>query len=136
VIRTEEQHLAHYGILRRSGRYPWGSGASQSTRNRSFLDIIDMDRKAGRTEKEIADGHGITTSQLRACISIASSQQRQEKILTAERLKDKGYSNVAIGQRMGIRESISAAITSGSGRFALSFERLIFQPEDVEVFLS
>ena len=40
MIRTEEEHLAHYGILRRSGRYPWGSGGTQTQRNRSFLDII------------------------------------------------------------------------------------------------
>ena len=47
MIRTHEDHedyLAHYGILRKSGRYPWGSGEAgetQSQRNRSFLDYID-----------------------------------------------------------------------------------------------
>jgi DNA-binding CsgD family transcriptional regulator len=105
VIRTEEEHLAHYGILRRSGRYPWGSGASESTRNRSFLDIIDMHRKDGMSESEIAKYHGITTTQLRASVSEASAQQRQEKILTAQRLKEKGWSNVEIGRRMNLNES-------------------------------
>jgi hypothetical protein len=105
VIRTQEEHLAHYGILRRSGRYPWGSGGSESTRNRSYLDTIDMHKKDGMSESEIARGYGITTTQLRAARSIASAQQRQEKILTAQRLKDKGWSNVAIGNRMGLNES-------------------------------
>jgi len=110
VIRTQEEHLAHYGILRRSGRYPWGSGASESTRNRSFLDIIDMNRKDGMSEAEIARGHGITTTQLRAARSIALAQQKQEKILTATRLKEKGWSNVKIGERMGLNESSVRAL--------------------------
>ena len=110
MIRTQEEHLAHYGILRRSGRYPWGSGASESTRNRSFLDIIDMNRKDGMSEAEIARGHGITTTQLRAARSIALAQQKQEKILTATRLKEKGWSNVKIGERMGLNESSVRAL--------------------------
>ena len=110
MIRTEEKHLAHYGILRRSGRYPWGSGGSENTRNRSFLDVIDMHRKDGMSEAEIARGYGITTTQLRAARSIAVAQQRQQKILTAQRLKEKGWSNVAIGQRMGLNESSVRAL--------------------------
>ena len=110
MIRTQENHLAHYGILRRSGRYPWGSGGSENTRNRSFLDVIDMHRKDGMSETEIARGYGITTTQLRAARSIAVAQQRQTKILTAQRLKEKGWSNVAIGKRMGLNESSVRAL--------------------------
>lgn len=110
MIRTEEDHLAHYGILRRSGRYPWGSGASESTRNRSFLDTVNMHRKDGMSEAEIARGYGITTTQLRAARSRALSQQKQDKILTAQRLKEKGWSNVKIGERMGLNESSVRAL--------------------------
>lgn len=105
MIRTTEEHLAHYGILRRSGRYPWGSGGTQNTRNRSFLDTIDMHKKEGMSEAEIAKGYGITTTELRAGKSIARAQQLQSNILTAQRLKEKGWSNVAIGERMGHNES-------------------------------
>jgi len=120
VIRTEEEHLAHYGILRRSGRYPWGSGASENTRNRSFLDIIDMHRKQGMSDAEIARGYGITTTRLRAARSIALAQQKQEKILTAQRLKDKGWSNVAIAQRMGLssESSVRALLAPGAANRA------------------
>lgn len=110
MIRTEEQHLAHYGILRRSGRYPWGSGGSENTRNRSFLDTIQTLKNDGMTEAEIARGFAITTTQLRAARSIALAQQKQQKILTATRLKDRGWSNVAIGQRMGLNESSVRAL--------------------------
>jgi hypothetical protein len=110
VIRTEEQHLAHYGILRRSGRYPWGSGRSENTRNRSFLDTIDGLRKNGMSDSEIARGFAISTTQLRAARSIALAQQKQEKILTVRRLADRGWSNVKIGERMGLNESSVRAL--------------------------
>jgi hypothetical protein len=110
VIRTEEEHLAHYGILRRSGRYPWGSGSSENTRNRSFLDVINMHRQDGMSEAEIARGYGVTTTQLRAARSIALAQQKQAKIMTAMRLKEKGWSNVKIGERMGLNESSVRAL--------------------------
>ena len=59
MIRTEEAHLAHYGILRRSGRYPWGSGSTQNKRNKDFLDYIGGLRDKGMTDTQIAKGIGI-----------------------------------------------------------------------------
>ena len=105
MIRTEEEHLAHYGILRRSGRYPWGSGKSENQHNRHLLNNYSILRKEGMTEAQIAKGWGISVSQLRAERAIAVDQQRQAKRLTAARLKDKGWSNSEIGRRMGINES-------------------------------
>lgn len=112
MIIDEDQYLAHYGILRRSGRYPWGSGGSQTTRNRDFLDYVSNLRKQGMTEAEIARGVGISRNELQAAKSIALAQQRQEKILTANRLKEKGWSNVKIGERMGLNESSVRALLS------------------------
>lgn len=113
--RTEANSLRHYGILRRSGRYPWGSGGSESTRNRSFLDAVTKLKNDGLSEAEIARGFGITTTQLRAARSEALAQQKQEKINTAQRLKDRGWSNVAIGNRMGLNESsVRALLAPGS----------------------
>lgn len=104
-MEIKEEDLVHYGILRRSGRYPWGSGGTQNTRNKQFLDYVDGLKSQGLSESEIARGMGITTSELRANRSIARNQQRQADIAMAQRLHDKGYSNVAIGQRMGKNES-------------------------------
>lgn len=105
MIVDESEYLAHYGILRKSGRYPWGSGKTQSARNRSFLDTVDELRKKGMSDPEIARGFDMSSTQLRALRSIALNQQRQERINQVERLAAKGYSNVAIGERMGLNES-------------------------------
>ncbi len=53
---TEEAYLAHYGVLRRSGRYPWGSGGNQNKRNKAFLDVIADMRKQGISDTDIARG--------------------------------------------------------------------------------
>lgn len=119
---TEEQYLAHYGILRRSGRYPWGSGGpehagkTQAIRNKTFLNYVDDLRKQGLTETEIARGMGISTTELRAVNSIAKNQIRAANISMAERLKAKGYSNPAIAERMGLagESSVRALLASGA----------------------
>lgn len=97
--------LMHYGVLRRSGRYPWGSGENPYQRYDSFLGYVDELRSQGLSEVEIARGLGMTTSELRSRKSIAKAEKRAADAAEAWRLKEKGYSNVAIGERMGINES-------------------------------
>lgn len=105
MIIEECDYIAHYGVLRKSGRYPWGSGDSQSERNAGFLSAVEEARKAGLNEVEVARGFGITTTELRAAKAIARNEKKQSDINMARRLSDKGLSNVAIGERMGINES-------------------------------
>jgi DNA-binding CsgD family transcriptional regulator len=112
LIIEDDDFLMHYGILRKSGRYPWGSGETQSARNKSFLDHVEALKQQGLSETEIARGLGIvdsrgnpSTTALRAAKSIAKNEQKQSLIGQAQRLKDKGLSNVAIGERLGINES-------------------------------
>ena len=115
MIVSEDEYLAHYGILRKSGRYPWGSGETQSERNRTFLSTVDDLHSKGMSETEIARGFGITTTQLRAVKSIAKTAEKQADIGMAQRLKDKGYSNVAIGKQMGVNESsVRALLADGA----------------------
>lgn len=102
---SDADYLAHYGILRKSGRYPWGSGDNPYQRNQSFLQYVDEMRKKGLSEAKIAEGMGVSTTALRAAASIAKTQKREADIMTARRWKEKGMSNVAIGERMGIPES-------------------------------
>lgn len=111
----ERDTLQHYGILRRSGRYPWGSGGTQNVRNKTFLDVIENLRKQGLSDAQIAEGfstpeHPISSKTIRAAKTIALNQQKRARIDQAQKLKDKGYSNVAIGKRMGLPESSVRAL--------------------------
>lgn len=105
VINMDEDDLAHYGILRRSGRYPWGSGGNVVSRSMSFIDHLEQARQAGLSDTEIARGFGMTSTELRNTITIARNAKKQADIAQAVKLKDRGWSNVAIGERMGINES-------------------------------
>ena len=105
IISDDDYAIAHYGVLRKSGRYPWGSGGPEHASNKGFLQMVDSMKKQGLSETEIAKGLDITTTQLRAAKSIAKNEEKQSEIGMAQRLKDKGYSNVAIAQRMDRNES-------------------------------
>lgn len=105
MIINEEDYLAHYGTPRKSGRYPWGSGNEPVQANGTLLSHISDMRKQGLSDPVIAKGLGISTTQFRAMNSIAKSAAKQEEITTANRLKAKQMSNVAIGLQMGRNES-------------------------------
>lgn len=101
----EEDYLQHYGIARRSGRYPWGSGGNDEQHARSFLGMVKDLRKQGLSDTDISTSMGMSVAELRAESSIARAAKKQADINMAQRLKDAGNSNVAIGKRMGIPES-------------------------------
>ena len=107
----EGAYLAHYGILRRSGRYPWGSGQNPLQRSKTFLDIIDQHKKIdGMTESQIAKAyhtpeHPFSVADLRAQKSLALNQVKQDQIRTAQRYRDKGMGPSEIGRRMELNES-------------------------------
>lgn len=105
MIIDVEDYLAHYGIIRRSGRYPWGSGDNKQLYTGTFVDVVRKLRQEGLTDPEIARGFEITTTQLRAAHSIETNRIKQEKIRQAQKLKDAGNSVTAIGREMGINES-------------------------------
>lgn len=108
---NEEDYLAHYGTKRHSGRYPWGSGKTPFEHSGGFLAAVEEMRTVhGMSETEIARGLGMSTSELRAAKSIAKTEKLQADISRAQRLKDKGYSNVKIGEIMGRPESSIRAL--------------------------
>jgi len=109
-VIIDEDVLLHYGTPRHSGRYPWGSGGEENQGNKSFLDHIEALRKKGLKETEIAEGLGLTTTELRAQKSIAKNEQKQANIRQAQALKDNGNSTRAISERMGIPESTVRAL--------------------------
>lgn len=101
----EGESLSHYGIKRKSGRYPWGSGDTPYARATSFQAELKKARGQGMSDTQIAQGFGMTTSELRATVTIAKNERHQANIAWANRLKDSGMSNVAIGKKMKMPES-------------------------------
>ena len=101
--------LKHYGVPRRSGRYPWGSGEDGYQRNTPFKIRVSDLKKKGLSEREIAEALGFGpngTGRLRAEISLEKAAQRKADSAFAQRLRDKGMSYVEIGKKMGnINES-------------------------------
>ena len=99
------EEIKHYGVARRSGRYPWGSGEDAQQRSAGFLGYVKDLKDKGLSEKQIADGVGMSIAQLRAQKSLANDMIKQSNISFARRLKDKGYSQTAIAEKMGRNES-------------------------------
>lgn len=93
--------LVHYGMPRRSGRYPWGSGKDPYQRSSDFLSRIEDLTKAGLSEKEIADSMGLTTTQYRVQKSLAKDERRSVEVARAKGLREKGYSLKEIAKEMG-----------------------------------
>lgn len=99
------KYIVHYGTPRHSGRYPWGSGKDPQ-RSKSFGTKVAELKKQGVSEVEIAKGFGFETStDLRAKIHMEKEAEWGAKSSMAIRLKEKGYSNVEIGKRMGLPEA-------------------------------
>lgn len=96
--------ILHYGTPRHSGRYPWGSGKNPQ-RNKNFLQRADELKKQGLTQKQIAEAFGMSTGQYRAMRTIAGNEKKKEDIRKVQKLKDKGYSTLAISRETGIAES-------------------------------
>jgi predicted transcriptional regulator len=117
IHEDDENTLAHYGILRRSGRYPYGSGKdgankypwedgdTEYERATAFQKTTKELRSKGLSDKEIAAGYGMSTSDFRATVALAKTVRKQQDIATAQKLKEKGLSNVAIAKRMGIPDT-------------------------------
>ena len=99
--------LKHYGMPRRSGRYPWGSGDNPYQRSGDFLSRVNELKKSGMSEKEVAEAIGLTTSQLRTQVSLAKDERRSLEVATAKGLREKGYSLNEIAEKMGYKNDSS-----------------------------
>ncbi len=102
-----EEILMHYGMPRRSGRYPWGSGDNPYQHSGDFLSRVDELKKQGLKETEIAKTMGLTTTQLRTQMSLAKDERRALQVATVKGLREKGYSLNEIAEKMGFNNDSS-----------------------------
>lgn len=102
-----EDILMHYGMPRRSGRYPWGSGENPYQRSGDFLSRINELKEQGLSETEIAKAMGLTTTQYRVQKAQAKDERRAIDVATAKGLREKGYSLNEIAAKMGFKNDSS-----------------------------
>lgn len=106
-VAKEINYLIHYGMPRRSGRYPWGSGKEPYQHSGDFLSRIDELKKQGLSDTEIAKSMGLTTTQFRTQRSLAKDERRAIEVETAKGLREKGYSLNEIAAKMGYNNDSS-----------------------------
>ena len=119
-----DEILMHYGVPRRSGRYPWGSGDDPYQHTRDFLGRYEMYKKQGLSEVDIAKAMNIvdakgrpSTGKLRTQKKLATNDRRILQIKTAERLRDKeGLGPTEIGRKMGIPESTVRSLLNDTSK--------------------
>lgn len=99
--------LMHYGMPKRSGRYPYGSGDSPYQHSGDFLSRIEELEKQGLSGTEIAKSMGLTTTQYRTQKALATNERRTIDVATARGLREKGYSLNEIAEKMGFANDSS-----------------------------
>lgn len=105
---SDEEFIEHYGMPRRSGRYPWGSGENPYQHSMDFLGRIQTLRSRGwkETPENIMKEFGLSVKEYRMEKTLCNNERRIHQIATAERLRDKeGLNTSEIARKMGINES-------------------------------
>lgn len=100
---SDEDWLFHYGVKRRSGRYPYGSGEDPYQHSGDFLTRIENLHKKGMSEKEIADSLGMSTGELRTAKSNAKNERRRLLVDAAKSLKADNIGATEIARRLSER---------------------------------
>lgn len=133
--------LMHYGIKRRSGRYPWGSGDNPYQHEEDFLrdvhrmrdenfEYTDNDPKSktyGYTftgDSAIAKSMGLSTTQFRTQLSLANNEVRKKEVARAKELRAEGKSLNEIATIMGYKNdsSIRSLLNANAEERMLSAE--------------
>lgn len=124
---TKEEYLEHYGMPRRSGRYPWGSGEDPYQHSgRDFLGRVEELKQKGWTEtpENIKKEFGLTTTQYRIEKSLAKDERRALQVYTAKRLKEKeGLSTSEIGRKLGLNESTVRSLLNAESESRMNKSR-------------
>lgn len=116
VLNGDDDYLEHYGMPRRSGRYPWGSGKDPYQHAVDFLGRVEELRKQGFTftdekgktysgDTAIAKSLGLSTTQFRTELGLANDERRSYDVARVKSLSTDGYTPTQIGKMMGINES-------------------------------
>lgn len=111
--------LMHYGVKRRSGRYPWGSGDEPYQHSGDFLSRVEelekqgityIDPKTGKVytgKTAIAKTMGLSTTEFRVQEQAAKHERRELLADRARSLREDGKSLQEIADIMGYKNDSS-----------------------------
>lgn len=102
-----EDILAHIGMPKRSGRYPYGSGKDPYQRSIDFLGRVEELKKKGWTEtpENIMKEFGLSTTEYRQEKSLAKTERNRYRVAQVESLMKDGISQTEACRRAGVKES-------------------------------
>lgn len=111
----ESIDIFHYGMPRRSGRYPWGSGENPYQHSKDFIARYEDLKKSGMKDTEIAEALGCindkgkpSTSVLRARLAVSKAERFSYEYDTAKSMRDDGKTYQEIADRLGLPGESSA----------------------------
>ena len=104
------EYLMHYGMPRRSGRYPWGSGEDPYQHGSGdFLSRVEDMKKQGFKEnaEDIKKyfGEKMTLDEYRQEKTWANYQRKMDMLDRIKSLQEDGLNTSEIGRRLGVNES-------------------------------
>ena len=102
-----EDILMHYGVKRRSGRYPWGSGENPYQHGGDFLARVEELEAMGKSQKEIAEELKMSTTDLRMQVRVAKHERRALQAERAKSLREEGKTLDEIAKIMGYNNDSS-----------------------------
>lgn len=97
--------IIHYGIKRRSGRYPWGSGEEPYQHMGDFISRVESLRAKGYNDTEVAREMKMTTTDFRTQYAVANNERRALLVAKAKSMKHQGMGASEIGRKLGMNES-------------------------------
>lgn len=138
---NDEIVIAHYGIKRESGRYPWGSGEDPYQHEAGWFARVQELRDSGMTDSQIAKSMKMTTTQFRAKRTMEINAIRAREQSYAYKLKKKGWSTAAIARDMGLNESTVRSLldpsrqarTTMANKIADSIEKTIGKDGAIDI---
>lgn len=131
ILDVDENTLKHYGMPRRSGRYPYGSGENPYQHSMDFLGRVEEMRKAKATytdetgkvwtgDTAIAKSLGLSTSEFRTEIGLAKNERNLLRNARVKSLSEDGLGPTEIGKEMGLPESTVRSILNSKNESRLT----------------
>lgn len=107
VLDGDTDYLMHYGTKFHSGRYPYGSGDQPYQHNGDFLTRIERLKKDGwkETASNVEKEFGMKLEEYRNEKYWAEWTRKEQNIVKAKNMKEKGIGDSAIGRELGVSES-------------------------------